>query len=169
MFLTGEEKGLCMLTKRLKIDLCYNGEASMSEGTATPLPKDQERRVTFWQYKINGFQEIYHLNLRCSIKVATAFAARVWREVKEFAFTLQSNVTWIWFFFFFFYSIVTCIYLVSDSVNSTSHIESNIFASDSHKFQMYWIRCVSDLTWMQLRATLTSFSSKCGKSEVAKQ
>lgn len=31
----------------LKIDLCYNGEASMSEGTATPLPKDQDRRVTF--------------------------------------------------------------------------------------------------------------------------
>lgn len=155
MFLSGEEKGLCMLT-RLKIDLCSNGEASMSEGTVTPLPKDQERRVTFWQNKFNGFLEIYHLNLRCSIKVATAFAARVWREVKELTFTLQSNVT--------------CICSVSDSVNSTSHIESNIFASETHKFHiLYWIRYVSDLTWMQLRTTLTSFSSKWGKSEVAKQ
>lgn len=49
----------------------------MSKGTATPLPEDQERGVTFRQYQINGFLEIYHLNLRCSIKVATAFAARV--------------------------------------------------------------------------------------------
>lgn len=116
MSFTGEEKGLSRATW-FKEGYWYKDEADVGKGVVTLLHVAQESRVTSRKYRINGFLEIYQ-DSRTNLKVR-----------------------WIRFS----HSTVTCIYFVSDSVNSTSYVEPDIFASDSHRFQMlYWIRYVSD-------------------------
>lgn len=173
MSFTGEEKGLSRATW-FKVGYWYKDEADMGKGVVTLLHVAQESRVTSRQYRINGFLEIYQdsrTNLRCFIEVATAFAAKVWRGGIELAmFTLQSKVTWIRFS----HSTVTCIYFVSESVNSTSHVEPDIFASDSHRFQMlYWIRYISDFLernskqlWLNSRVNEENRSGETWKAAV---
>lgn len=101
----------------------------------------QESGVTSRQHiYISGFLEIYQDSLKTQLEVFHCF----WRGAIELAtFTLQSEVTWIGFF-----SLnrdLYLLYFVTVSVNSASHVESDISASDSHRFHMLdWIRYVSD-------------------------
>lgn len=56
-------------------------------------------------------------------------------------FTQQLKVTSFWFL----HSNVTCTFFLSDSVNGTSHTESDIFELESGHSQMWgWIRYISD-------------------------